>query len=249
MYILVVTDHFTKWVEIVAIPDQSAETTARTILNEVIARFGSPISIHSDLGSNYESRIFRELCDLLEIKKSRTSVRNPKGNGQTERFNKTLVQMIRAYLTREQNEWGLNLGCLAAAYRATPNESSKMTPNLLMLDKQVRLPAEVAFGSSTVTNESVSLYGEYVEKLKGNMERAHELCRKYLKNSAKRQTDIYDHRKLLYKYSKGDLFGFCRRQEKKLSVPQTADAIRWSFPGYREAEQSESPASVCQGWK
>ena len=86
-YILVVTDQFTKWVEIFAIPDQSAETTARTILNEVIARYGSPTSIHSDQGANYESRIFRELCSLLEIKKSRTSVRNPKGNGQTERFN------------------------------------------------------------------------------------------------------------------------------------------------------------------
>ena len=219
-YILVVTDHFTKWVEIVAIPDQSAETTARTILNEVIARFGSPISIHSDLGSNYESRIFRELCDLLEIKKSRTSVRNPKGNGQTERFNKTLVQMIRAYLTEEQNEWDLNLGCLAAAYRATPNESSKMTPNLLMLGKQVRLPAELAFGSSTMTNESVSSYGEYVEKLKANMQRAHELCRKYLRDSAKRQTDIYDHRQLLYKYSKGDLVWFLQATRKETVCPK-----------------------------
>lgn len=95
-YILVVTDQFSKWVEIIAIPDQTAETTARTILNEVIARFGSPISIHSDLDSNYES--IRELCDLLEIKKSRTTVRNPKGNGQTEIFNKTLVHMIRVYL-------------------------------------------------------------------------------------------------------------------------------------------------------
>ena len=60
MYILVVTDQFLKWVKIIAIPDQKAETTARTILNEIIARFGSPISIHSDLGSSYESRIYRE---------------------------------------------------------------------------------------------------------------------------------------------------------------------------------------------
>ncbi len=50
-YILVVTDHFTKWVEIFAVPDQSAETTARVILNEVLARYGTPISIHSDKGA------------------------------------------------------------------------------------------------------------------------------------------------------------------------------------------------------
>ena len=219
-YVLVVTDQFTKWVEIVAIPDQSAETTARVILNEVIARFGSPISIHSDLGGNYESRIFRELCDLLEIKKSRTSVRNPKGNGQTERFNKTLVHMIRAYLTGEQNEWDLNLGCLAAAYRATPNESSKMTPNLLMLGKEVRLPAEIAFGSTAMSGESVSSYGEYVEKLKTNMQRAHDFCRKYLKESAKRQSDIYDHRQLLHKYDKGDLVWFLQATRKETICPK-----------------------------
>ena len=219
-YILVVTDQFSKWVEIIAIPDQTAETTARTILNEVIARFGSPISIHSDLGSNYESRIFRELCDLLEIKKSRTSVRNPKGNGQTERFNKTLIHMIRAYLTGEQNNWDLNLGCLAAAYRATPNESTKLTPNLLMLGKEVRLPAEIAFGSSTVSNETVSSYGEYVEKLKSRMQSAHKLCRKHLKENAKRQTDIYDQKQVLHKYEKGDLVWFLQPVRKETVCPK-----------------------------
>ena len=60
-YILVVTDHFTKWVEIFAVPDQSATTTTNVILNEVIARYGSPLSIHNDLGTNYESHISRAL--------------------------------------------------------------------------------------------------------------------------------------------------------------------------------------------
>ena len=58
--ILVVTDHFTKWVEIFAVPDQTAVTTANVILNEVIARYGSPQSEHSDLGSIHESQIFKE---------------------------------------------------------------------------------------------------------------------------------------------------------------------------------------------
>ena len=128
--------------------------------------------------------------------------------------------MIRAYLTGEQNEWDLNLGCLAAAYRATPNESSKMTPNLLMLGKEVRLPAEIAFGSTAMSGESVSSYGEYVEKLKTNMQRANEFCRKYLKESAKRQTDFYDHRQLLHKYDKGDLVWFLQATRKETICPK-----------------------------
>ena len=85
-------------------------------------------SIHSDLGTNYESHIFQELCKLMEVRKTRTSVRNPKGNGQVENFNKTLVRMIKAYVKGEQENWNLNLGCLAAAFRVTPSASSKFTP-------------------------------------------------------------------------------------------------------------------------
>ena len=125
-YILVVTDHFTKWVEIFAVPDQTAVTTASVILNEVIARYGSPQSIHSDLGSNYESQIFKELCKLMETRKTRASVRNPKGNAQVSKFNRTLICMKKAYLKGEQENWDLNLGCLARLFgpHLVPQRSS-----------------------------------------------------------------------------------------------------------------------------
>lgn len=66
------------------------------------------MSIVSDQGSNYESRIFKELCKLLEI-------------------HKTLQRMIRSYLVDDHlHEWDLNLGCLAAACRATHNVATKL---------------------------------------------------------------------------------------------------------------------------
>ncbi len=60
-YILVVTDCFSKWVEIFAIPNQTAEVWANLILNEVIARYGCPLELHSDQGRNYQSKILKEL--------------------------------------------------------------------------------------------------------------------------------------------------------------------------------------------
>ncbi len=208
-YILVVTDHFSKWVELTATPDQTAQTCARIILNEVIARFGCPLSLHSDQGRNYESSLFAELCNLLEIRKTRTSPRNPKCNGQAERFNKTMIRMIRAYLKGEQRNWDLNLGCLAAAYRATPNDSTGFTPNLVMLGREVRLPYEVTVGGGIDTIDSeIKSYGDYVSKIKERLETAHDIVRKNLKKSVERRKDYYDSKQKSHNYEVGSLAWF-----------------------------------------
>ena len=86
-FVLAVTDSFTKYTEIFAVPNESAQTCARVILNDVICRYGCPLSLHSDQCRNYESSIFRELCDLLDIRKTCTFPKTSKCNGQTEQFN------------------------------------------------------------------------------------------------------------------------------------------------------------------
>ena len=154
-YILVATCHFSKWVEIFHLPDQTAVTCARVLLNEVFARYGTCTMLLADQGRMFEGSIFQEICRLLEIKKSRTSVRNPKCNCQTERFNRTLIRMIKAYLKDEQTDWDLNLGCLAGAYRASQNESTQLTPNLLFLGREVRIPTELLMGSAPVCKGEV----------------------------------------------------------------------------------------------
>ena len=75
-YVLLFTDHFTKNVEIVPTKDMTAEVCATKLLNEVISRWCCPLSIHSDKGRTCESKVFQELCRMLEVRKTRTSVRN-----------------------------------------------------------------------------------------------------------------------------------------------------------------------------
>ena len=220
-YILVVTDYFTKWVEIFAVPDQTAITCAAKILNEVVTRYGCPLDIHSDQGRNYESNIFYELCRMLEVRKTRTTARNPKCNGQTERFNKTLIRMIKAYLKGEQDEWDQYLGCLAAAYRATPHDSTGMTPNLLMLGREVRLPVEIAFGNSfSHSGVEITSYGDYVDMLREKMQKAHRLTRDNLQKAATRQKKYYDAKSMENSYKEGDLVWFMNESHKVQVCPK-----------------------------
>ena len=185
-YILLLTDHFTKYVEILPIPDMTAEVCASKILNEFISQWGCPLSIHSDQGRTYESEVFRQLCRMLEIRKTRTSPRNPRGNGQSERFNRTLLRTVKAYLCGEQSDWDLHLGCLAGAYRATPNESTKLTPNLLTMGREVRLPAELIFGSKNGCDGlEITSYGDYIDCLREKMQHAHRIARRHLSSAEK----------------------------------------------------------------
>ena len=128
-YVLAVTDYFTMWVEIFAVPDQSAMTCADVIIDEVVGHYGCPYAIHSDQGQNYESIIFDMLCHLLMIWKIRISPDHPQCNGQVVHFNWTLVSVIMSYLKGRQREWDRNLGSLAGAYWGKPHESTGMTPN------------------------------------------------------------------------------------------------------------------------
>lgn len=103
--------------EVFAVADETADTVARVTVNEVIAKYGCPLDLHLDQGRNFQSKLFTSVCHMLGIWKTRTTARNPKCNGQTECFNRTLTAMIRAYI-KEQDDRHLNLGCLAGAYRS-----------------------------------------------------------------------------------------------------------------------------------
>ena len=83
-YILAVVDQFTNWTELFPLPDQTAETTARTLITEAVSRFGAPLSIHTDQGKDFESHLFSEVCRLLEVAKTRTTPYQPSSNSQVE---------------------------------------------------------------------------------------------------------------------------------------------------------------------
>lgn len=86
-------------------------------MNEFIAIFGAPYQIHSDQGRNFESKLFTELCRLLDIEKTRTSAYRPQSGGFIERQIKTIRDILSKYI-----DWSDHVGHLMAAYRATPKK-------------------------------------------------------------------------------------------------------------------------------
>ena len=79
-HILMIVDQFTKWVECLPLPSQTAEVTAQAVMND-FSRFGYSFQILSDQGRNFESKLFSALCDAMQIQKTKTTPYRPSTNG------------------------------------------------------------------------------------------------------------------------------------------------------------------------
>lgn len=112
-YIMVVGDYFSKWTETYALPTHTAQNVADKLVTEVVC--GTPMRIHSDQGREFVSQLFTELCNLLEIEKSRTTPYRPQSDGMIERFNRTLQQMLAMFVNENHNDWDEHL-YLTSAY-------------------------------------------------------------------------------------------------------------------------------------
>ena len=89
------------------IPDQQAETVASKLVEEFVCRFGVPTELHSDQGRNFESAVFQEMCNILDIRKIRTTAYNPKSDGLVERYNRTIANAVSLMIQphQDQKDW------------------------------------------------------------------------------------------------------------------------------------------------
>jgi len=127
-FIIVIADYFTKWVEAYPVPNHTAEMVAETIATNFFTRFGLPVTIHSDQGRDFESKLFQQMCELLGIEKTRTTPWNPQSDGTVERMNRTLETMLREKVSENQLDWDDHVAISCAAYRAVPHEAMRKTP-------------------------------------------------------------------------------------------------------------------------
>ena len=65
-YVLVMSDHYTKWVEAAPIPSQRAETVAQEFVKDVISRHGVPEKILTDQGRNFESDLMKKVFEVMK---------------------------------------------------------------------------------------------------------------------------------------------------------------------------------------
>lgn len=203
-YIMVLGDYFSKWTEAYALKDHTAQTVADILVTEFICRFGTPARIHTDQGREFNSELFAKLCELMEVHKTRTTPYRPQSDGMIERFNRTLQQMLALYVSQNKSDWDDHLPYLTMAYRASIHESTKCTPNLLMLGREISLPLDVMTAATNFPNDK-DCPSQYVEWVRDASRNAFSTAHENLKSSFLRQKKHYDVKLKERSYDTGDV--------------------------------------------
>ena len=127
-YILCITDAFTKYVELVPLPNKEALTVAAAIFSKWICRFGSPLQITTDGGKEFTAKLTEELFNQMQIKHLTTSPYHPQCNSQAEVVNKTIAKYLASFVDNTTLDWELYLAPLMFAYNTSVHKSIKNTP-------------------------------------------------------------------------------------------------------------------------
>ncbi|GFV86779.1 retrovirus-related Pol polyprotein from transposon 412 [Trichonephila clavipes] len=177
-FILVITDHFTKWCELIPLRKASAQTIANAFFDNYIARYGAPISLISDNGPQFISDVFEHLSHRLDIKHMKTVTYRPQSN-LTERVNRNLVQMIASFVEENHENWDQFLHEFAFALRTAVNETTTKTPAELFLGRKILTP----FSKLINVTEDAKYVGSNIERLfdeaRRNMQKKHKSWEKH----------------------------------------------------------------------
>uniref|UniRef100_A0A5S6QK45 Integrase catalytic domain-containing protein n=1 Tax=Trichuris muris TaxID=70415 RepID=A0A5S6QK45_TRIMR len=181
-------DGFSKFAEAFPIPNQEAGTVTKVIVNEFICRYGVPETIHTDQGAQFESALFQSMCAELGIHKTRTTPYHPSGNGQVERMNRTLGNMLAKSVEENQRQWDLTLPKVMMAYRASVQSSTRETPYAMVFGEQCRLPEDMFRPQES----SILSPKDHVKQLRKALGRVHAVARRRLKEARTCQKQQHD---------------------------------------------------------
>jgi transposase InsO family protein len=104
-HVLVITDAFSKWVELVACPDKEAKTIASGFFNRWVCRYSVPRQIVTDRGREFCNQLVEELTTLLGTTHKKTSAYHPQTNTSAESFNRTLIKILATTMDNPDGDW------------------------------------------------------------------------------------------------------------------------------------------------
>ena len=205
---LVLQDHFSKYIVAYVVKDQTACTAAETLRNGYFGLFGAPAYLVSDQGKAFMDHIITHLCDLYGVQKLRTLPYDAQTNGQVERMNQTIIRMIGKLEENKKACWSEHLPELLLAYNATCSAVTWYSPYYLLFGRRSRIPVDYLFptlrDSPHQTKMEVS-----VAAMQKRLKEAFAVARCLTSEEAAKQRHYYDRKAGAVVLQPGDIVMVC----------------------------------------
>ncbi|KAF1327429.1 reverse transcriptase, partial [Globisporangium splendens] len=157
--ILVFVDRFSKMVHLAPVSDKiSAEMTAKVFVDVVFRLHGLPVEIVSDRDTRFTSKFWRALFGLLDTRLSMSTAAHPETDGQTERVNRVLEDVLRSYATSFK-EWSEFLPLAEFALNNSTHVSTGHSPFYVNYGIHPRVPASIMGEVSTLSGGGTTAKG------------------------------------------------------------------------------------------
>jgi len=137
VFMLIIVDRFLKLVRAVPLTGITATDVSAAFCRDWISLYGPPNTVLPDTGPQFASLLFQGVCNLMGIRNLYTSTYHPQTNGQVERFNKTLMDMLMHYIEDHQDNWDELESVLALAYNSRPQRSTGVAPMDLVTSRRL----------------------------------------------------------------------------------------------------------------
>jgi hypothetical protein len=134
-YLLVMSDRFSKLVKTEPLKRITATAVAEAFTVSWVFSYGPPKLLLSDNGTQFNARFFRTCCKTMGIKQHFTTPYHPQTNGQVERFNRTILAQLRAFVGDDQTTWDRYSHAVTYAYNTQVHSSTGFSPFDLVLSR------------------------------------------------------------------------------------------------------------------
>ena len=201
--VLVLQDHFSKYVVVYVVKDQS-----ETLRNGYFRLFGAPAYLVSDQGKAFMGHIITHLCDLYGVQKLRTSPYHAQTNGQVECMNQMIIHIIGKLEEDKKACWSEHLLELLLAYNTTCSTVTRYSPYYLLFGRRSRIPVDYLFPTLHDSPHQTKMEVSVAAMQKG-LKEAFAVARHLTSEEAAKQCHYYDRKAGVVALQSGDVVMVC----------------------------------------
>jgi len=193
-YFVVMCDRLSKLTRVVPLRDVTALDDLSAFIDVWIASYGIPDSNLSDDGPQFASILYQGVLKMLGVSTNYATPYHPQTNGQVERFNKTLVQQLRQYVSEHVVAWARYVSLLVTAYNSQVHSSTGEAPFSFVCPPRISPVAIERLTQGTGEEAPPSTPGQARENFRKRLDEMIPLVQKSMDKAQARYQRHFDER-------------------------------------------------------